>query len=156
LAQAGVDYLMAATIPSLEEAVGMARAMAQTRVPSIVSFVIDRQGRLLDGNSLEQAIDRIEASCSPRPSGYMINCSYPSFLHPEREDRRILDRILGYQANASSWQHHELDHCEQMQMDDVQDWGRGMLRLHREYGLQILGGCCGTGQEHLRYLVDNR
>ncbi|MFW5818651.1 MAG: homocysteine S-methyltransferase family protein, partial [Desulfovermiculus sp.] len=75
LAQAGADYLMAATLPAVEEAAGLARAMAQTEVPYLVSFVINRQGRILDGSSLEQAIQRIDADCSPPPIGYMINCS---------------------------------------------------------------------------------
>jgi methionine synthase I (cobalamin-dependent) len=28
-----------------------------------------------------------------------------------------------------------------------------MLALNREYGVKILGGCCGTGPDHLKCLV---
>jgi S-methylmethionine-dependent homocysteine/selenocysteine methylase len=39
LAQAGAEYLMAATLPALEEAMGMAQIMTRTQVPSVISFV---------------------------------------------------------------------------------------------------------------------
>jgi methionine synthase I (cobalamin-dependent) len=28
-----------------------------------------------------------------------------------------------------------------------------MLELNKSYGIKILGGCCGTGNEHLKYIV---
>jgi S-methylmethionine-dependent homocysteine/selenocysteine methylase len=153
LAQAGVDYLMAATLPAVEEAAGLARAMAQAEVPYIVSFVLDRQGRILDGTPLDEAIQRIDAQVVPPPTGYMINCSYPSFLRPEKEPSRVLSRLIGYQANASSLDYNTLDQTDQIEADPLQDWGEHMFALHRRWGLKILGGCCGTGEEHLRYLV---
>ncbi|MDZ7759088.1 MAG: homocysteine S-methyltransferase family protein [Desulfovermiculus sp.] len=153
LAQAGADYLMAATLPAVEEAAGLARAMAQTGTPYIVSFVLNRQGRILDGYSLDQAIQRIDAQSSPPPAGYMVNCSYPSFFQPQEEPARVLNRLIGYQANASSLEHCELDQAEKIEADPLDDWGDRMLELHLCWGLKILGGCCGTGEEHLRYLV---
>ncbi|MGM0539379.1 MAG: homocysteine S-methyltransferase family protein [Thermodesulfobacteriota bacterium] len=156
LAQAGADYLMAATLPAVEEAAGLAKAMARTEIPYLVSFVINRQGRILDGSSLDQAIQRIDADCSPPPIGYMINCSYPSFFQPHEEPARFLARIIGYQANASSLEHQELDQAREVRADAVEDWGERMLALHRRWGLKILGGCCGSGEEHLRYLVQGQ
>ena len=153
LSQAGADYLMAATLPAVEEAAGLAQAMAQTGTPYIVSFVLNRQGRILDGASLDQAIRRIDAESSPPPAGYMVNCSYPTFFQPQEEPDRVLSRLIGYQANASSLEHHELDRADKIEADPLDDWGDRMLELHRCWGLKILGGCCGTGEEHLRYLV---
>lgn len=37
--------------------------------------------------------------------------------------------------------------------EPVPEWGRQMLRLRRKFGLSILGGCCGTGLDHLEELV---
>jgi methionine synthase I (cobalamin-dependent) len=31
-----------------------------------------------------------------------------------------------------------------------------MLRLNTEFGVKILGGCCGTDDTYLQYLVDHR
>ena len=28
-----------------------------------------------------------------------------------------------------------------------------MIRLHRDYGLKLLGGCCGTDHEHMDQLA---
>ena len=156
LAQAGAEYLMAATLPALEEAKGMAQVMTRTQVPSVISFVTNKQGCLLDGHTLAQAIEAIDELCTPRPVGYMINCSYPSFFHPDKEPAWIFSRLIGFQANASSLEHHELDEADEVHADDIHDWGDRLLHLHHRYGLKILGGCCGTGVEHLAYLVHNR
>ncbi len=47
--EAGVDFLYAALIPTLPEAAGMAWAMAETGIPYIVCFTIQRSGTLIDG-----------------------------------------------------------------------------------------------------------
>ena len=153
LADAGVDFLLAATLPAVSEACGIALAMASTAIPYVISFVIDRQGLILDGNSLEQAFEAIDAACSRPPLGYMINCAYPSFLQAHRLAPRILARLLGFQANGSSLDQADLDGNAHLQSDAIDDWSQRMIRLHRRYGLKILGGCCGTGPAHLAYLV---
>lgn len=153
LAHAGVDFLLAATMPAVSEACGMARAMATCGIPYIISFVINRQGYILDGNSLDEAIDSIDVMCSRPPLGYLINCAYPSFLQAHRLPPRLLCRLIGFQANASSLDHSDLDGNDRLQVDDIDDWGNRMIQLHRRYGLKILGGCCGTGPNHLEYLA---
>jgi homocysteine S-methyltransferase len=155
LSEADVDLLMAVTLPAAEEATGIARAMTKTAIPFIVSFVLDGEGRILDGNSLETAIDRIDAACSRPPLGYMINCSYPSFLKPHEQPESVLPRLIGYQANASSLDHSELEGTEFLLAEDVSQWGGLMIELNRRYGVKILGGCCGTGGSHLEYIVHN-
>ena len=37
--------------------------------------------------------------------------------------------------------------------DDVDAWAARMVALHRDHGLRILGGCCGTGRAHLEGIV---
>ncbi len=155
LAKAGPDFLMAATLPALDEATGMALAMAETQLPYIISFVINRQGRLLDGSSLADAIHRIDAMGTEPPVGYMINCAYPSFFDAERQTRRTLDRIIGFQGNASSLDQAQLNSAKEQRAEDLSDWGDRMVALNRSHGIKILGGCCGTRPDHLRYLVDH-
>lgn len=119
----------------------------------ICSVLNDRQGFVMDGNSLEQAFDAIDTTCSRPPLGYMINCAYPSFLQAHRLAPRILSRLLGFQANGSSLDQADLDGNTQLQADAIDDWSNRLIQLHRQYGLKILGGCCGTGPAHLAYLV---
>ncbi len=130
LSEAGVNFLLGATIPALSEATGIALAMAESDVPYVISFVIDRRGRVLDGNRLEHCIGEIDAVCSRPPIGYMINCAYPSFLHAHAQTEAVLSRIIGYQANASSLDQTQLDGAETLHADDVSDWGDLMVELN--------------------------
>lgn len=155
LAAVGVDFFIAETLPYLPEAIGIARSMERTGQPYILSFVIDRNGLVLDGTPLPDAVSAVDAGVTRKPLGYMVNCSYPTFLHAEKQPAVLFERLIGYHANASSLDHHSLDCCESLQQEDAADWGREMLNLHRKYGIKILGGCCGTGVEHLRYLAEH-
>jgi S-methylmethionine-dependent homocysteine/selenocysteine methylase len=156
LAQTGVDFLLAETLPNIEEALGIAKAMAATNVPYIISFVISRNGCVLDGSSLHTAFERIDSSTDQPPLGYMINCAHPSFLDPEKLTAKTRARLIGYQANASSLDHCDLDQASELKSDSISEWGQLMLKLNQDYGVSILGGCCGTGIKHLQYLVENR
>ncbi|MET0094858.1 MAG: homocysteine S-methyltransferase family protein, partial [Sedimenticola sp.] len=82
--------------------------------------------------------------------------AHPSFLCPEEQPEKVFSRLIGYQANASSLDHCELEKADELKVDSVSEWGRLMLSLNASYGVRILGGCCGTGIEHLQYLISNR
>jgi GrpB-like predicted nucleotidyltransferase (UPF0157 family) len=125
----------------------------RTGLPFVPSFVIGRDGKILDGTPLEQAFEEIDGICTRRPLGYMVNCSHPSFLHPEKRSKAFFERLIGYQANASALDHDRLDEAPDLHAGELKDWGDRMLALNRRFGVRILGGCCGTGAEHLRYLV---
>jgi homocysteine S-methyltransferase len=127
--------------------------MQTTGFPYIISFVINRRGRILDGQSLEQAFKKIDTACNRPPLGYMINCAYPSFLRAHEQPRQVLARLIGFQANASSHDQEQLDGNERLQADAIDDWGDRMILLNQCHGIKILGGCCGTGPAHLIYLI---
>jgi homocysteine S-methyltransferase len=153
LAAGGPDFLLAATLPALPEAVGIALAMERTGLPYLLSFVIDRGGLLMDGTRLSDAFKTIDRACARPPLGYMVNCAYPSFLNPARQPGNMWSRLIGCQANASSLDHTRLDGADRLLSDDLRDWGDRMIKLNRRFGVKILGGCCGTGPDHLKYLV---
>jgi S-methylmethionine-dependent homocysteine/selenocysteine methylase len=155
LAGAGPDFLIAETLPNVAEATGIARAMARTELPYFISFVINRSGRMLDGTRLIDAVRSIDGAVADPPLGYMVNCAYPGFLRPDDQPEELLGRLVGYLANASSLDHADLDGADDLRADDVEEWGELMLGLNRRHGVKILGGCCGTGADHLRYLVDH-
>lgn len=156
LADSGVDFLLAATLPNINEATGIAKAMEPTGVPYILSFVINNTGCLLDGTSLPEAIDHIDTATSTRPLGFMINCAYPLFLNADRLPPSLFERLIGYQANASALSHKELDGAADIKLEPIDEWGEAMFELHTTYGIKILGGCCGTNVEHLKYIVNKR
>ena len=153
LANANVDYLIAQTIPNVDEALGIAKAMDAAGIPYIISFVISRDGLILNGTSLPDAINYIDKNTRTKPAGYMVNCAHPTFLCPEKQPAELFERLIGYQANASSLDHCDLDGANQLETDSVAEWGRLMLELNSKYGMKILGGCCGTTGDHLRYIA---
>lgn len=155
LQKTAVDFLMAVTLPNVDEALGLAKAMEKTTLPYIISFVIGKNGKVLDGTSLSDAIKRIDAETDRQPLGYLLNCSYPSFLNPAIQDKSVFSRLLGIQANASSLEHAELDCSTEIKAESVEEWGELMVSLNKNYGVKLLGGCCGTTGEHLDYLVDH-
>jgi homocysteine S-methyltransferase len=155
LAGAGVDFLIAVTLPSVEEAAGISQAMESTGLPYIISFVIGSDGKVLDGTELQSAIDYVDTKTTNNPLGYFVNCSYPSFLNLKTLTKGLSGRLIGIQANASSLSHAELDGSTNLKSESVSEWGSLMVRLNRDYGLKILGGCCGTDGKHLKYLAEN-
>ncbi len=155
LVAADTEVIIAQTMPAVSEALGMADRLGPTGKPYIISFVINRFGRVLDGTALAEAIARIDQQTATPPTGYMVNCVYPTFLDAEHQAPDFFQRLIGIQANASSKDHDQLDGSEQLQQDPLADWGRNMLHLHKKYGVKILGGCCGTDHRYLKYLVES-
>jgi S-methylmethionine-dependent homocysteine/selenocysteine methylase len=156
LAQAGVDCIVAQTIPAVSEGLGMALALSRSGIPAIISFVIDRKARVLDNTPLLEAITAIDNSFATAPLGYMVNCVYPTFIRAELQPAALFKRLIGIQANSSSLDHSQLNGSSVLHKDDLHHWGENMLRLNTEFGVKILGGCCGTDDTYLQYLVDHR
>lgn len=155
LVRGGADFIAPETLPALSEAIGIAKAAAKTKIPYIISFVISRHGRLLDGTSLNDAIKIIDNSTDAPPLGYAINCAHPSFLLPKKQNKAIFTRLLAFNANASSLNHCDLENADSLQVDDLIEWGDLMLDLNKKWNIKVLGGCCGTGVKHIQYLADN-
>ncbi|WP_286222500.1 homocysteine S-methyltransferase family protein [Marinobacter apostichopi] len=155
LASEGVDFLIAVTLPSVEEAAGIAVAMEATGLPYIISFVMGSDGKVLDGTEIKAAFEYVDTKTVKNPLGYFVNCSFPSFLKTESLSANAIDRLIGIQANASSLSHAELDGSEDLKSESVSEWGSLLLQLNSSFGLKILGGCCGTDGRHLKYLTEN-
>lgn len=156
LAAAGVDLLLAQTMPALPEALGLARVMAETGLPYIISFVINRKGEVFDGTPLAQAVAILDAGLETSPFGYMVNCAYPTFICAGRQPSSLFTRLLGIQANSSSNDQLDLDGSECTRCDPLDDWVQQMLILHTRYGMKILGGCCGTDDRYLSGLMEDK
>lgn len=159
LALAGVDFLFAATIPSAGEAAGIANAMASNGLPYAISFVLNRQGCLLDGTALNEAIYYIDRQSAPPPLFYMANCCHPTFFESAMKDIagkniQLLKRIIGLQANTSSRDASELDNLEHLDSEDPNRLAGLMLDLHRNFNTKILGGCCGTDDQHISAIAE--
>lgn len=148
LAKAGVDWILAATLPSLQEAIGIVSLTEEAGRPLAPSFVLDPEGRLLDGHSLGEAIDSLAATV-------MLNCTHWAFARRalQRLNGGQLDRVAGLQANTAACHPLELDGSHELKTETPEEFATGMHALHCDFGLRILGGCCGTSPAHLRALA---
>jgi len=154
LASTGLDFLLAQTMPAVTEAEGMARAMMASGIPAVISFCISRDGRVLDGTPLDEAIDLLDDRLEGAPLAYAVNCSHPDFIKADQMNPRALSRLIGIWANASAREHSELEQTEETVVDDIGQWADAMVRLNQLHGVKILGGCCGTTDQHLRAICE--
>lgn len=156
---AGVDYLYAGIMPALPEATGIAEAMEKTGLPYIISFMIRDNGRLLDGTTIHEAIERIDRATIQRPLCYMVNCVHPDILNkalaqPFNQTDLIRRRFAGIQANASALSPEELNHSNTLRAEGPKELAEATLNLRSSYSfLKIFGGCCGTDQQYIESLA---
>ncbi|MGB9080262.1 MAG: homocysteine S-methyltransferase family protein [Desulfuromonadaceae bacterium] len=158
LADAGVDFLLAATLPAFSEATGLALALAATGQPYILSFIVRPEGTLLDGTPLKEVVATIDAAVTPPPLAYMINCTHVSFaraalLHVTNSSPLVRKRMVGLLANTAALSPEDLNDSAALVEEDPELFGRSVAGLQRELGLKILGGCCGTDERHIRSLA---
>ncbi len=158
LAGSGLEFIKAATLPAFPEALGIAQAASEFELPYILSFVLRPDGSLLDGSPLHKAIRRIDAETKRPPLFYMVNCIHPDILkkalkaNKENTDE-LMKRLRGFQANTSARSPEELDNLDFLDTMEANQFAGKMNELWKEFGFNVLGGCCGTEGSHIRELA---
>ena len=152
--EAEVDFLFAAIMPTLPEAIGMAKALERTNLPYIISFMLRENGCLLDGTSIHNAIENIDKSTLQNPVCYMANCVHPTILYSalNKEFNRtplVKKRFGGIQANTSPLSPEELDNSIDLKSSDHIELANEIIKLNDFINLNIVGGCCGTDNTHI-------
>ncbi|MCP4391745.1 MAG: homocysteine S-methyltransferase family protein, partial [Gammaproteobacteria bacterium] len=154
LASSQVDFLQASTLPALSEATGIALAMAETGLPYAVSFVVEKSGCLLDGTRLLDAIARIDDAVGDNSARYSINCVHPTILLQALDNNPgIADRIISFCGNTSDLSTAELDGMEELQTQAPEKFALANKQLLQAHDIRIIGGCCGSGPEHIREIA---
>lgn len=157
-AQSGVDFLYAGIIPSVSEAAGIALAIQATEIPYIISFTIQKNGCLIDGTPISEAIQYIDNLTGVPPQCYMTNCVHPSIAYqalsqPFNLNQTVRRRFLGIQANTSPLPYAELDNSIELKSSDPIELASEMVRLREICPIKIFGGCCGTDQKHMNEIA---
>jgi S-methylmethionine-dependent homocysteine/selenocysteine methylase len=150
-----VELVVASTLGYVEEALGVALAAASLRVPLVLSFTVETDGRLPSGQGLGEAIEQVDAATAGRVAYFMINCAHPSHVARGLEpDAPWLRRLRGLRANASTKSHAELDEATSIDEGDADDLVAAFAALRRQWpGLCVVGGCCGTDHRHVERIV---
>jgi S-methylmethionine-dependent homocysteine/selenocysteine methylase len=146
LIECGVDLILIETINTIREAVIMAKLAAFTGTPVVVSFVCDREGRILSGETLSDAASQL------LPLGISaigVNCGpTPNIAKPLAELQAACGKNIpliaygniGYADEKIGWVNTDSENP----------------KAYCEYAIQwpakIIGGCCGTTPEHIHQL----
>ena len=155
LASGEIDYLQASTLPAISEATGIALAMSKTGIPYALSFVVGRNGRLLDGTMLSDAMRQIDDAVGDNSARYAINCVHPSALHLALDQNpEVEGRIISFCGNTSDLNPEELDGLEEIETQDPRDFALVNKKLLEAHDIPIIGACCGSGPEHIREIAN--
>jgi len=148
--KAGVDQVTAMTFSGVEEAIGFCRAAKAAGVPVVVSFFVVRGGRLKGGESLDEAIARVDAATGNAPAYFMINCTHPTEFEPSLTEGDWTNRLGGFMPNAVAAETLDLCKLGHLEDGDPEELGDQMAGLARRFGhVNVWGGCCGTDGRHI-------
>jgi S-methylmethionine-dependent homocysteine/selenocysteine methylase len=79
------------------------------------SFTVETDGKLPTGQTLQDAIERVDEATNSTPEYYMINCAHPThFAGVLVADEPWITRIRGIRANASTLSHAELNESAEL------------------------------------------
>ena len=144
------DMVSAITMTNVNEAIGLTRAAMAANMPVAISFTVETDGRLPTGQSLQEAIEAVDAATSRAPAYYMINCAHPSHFDSVLTKGAWRERIGGVRANASVKSHAELNDSTELDAGNPTELGAQYRELRKLLPrLTVLGGCCGTDHRHV-------
>src|SRR4051812_5357710 len=156
LLEGGTDVLLVETVYDLLQAkaaiVACRRAMADAgrTVPLMVQVTMETTGRMLVGSEIGAAVTALEAM---RPDVLGLNCATgPTEMtehlrYLQQHARTFLSCLpnAGLPSVVDGHTHYDLT------PDGLAD---AHERFVSEFGLNVVGGCCGTTPEHLAAVVE--
>jgi S-methylmethionine-dependent homocysteine/selenocysteine methylase len=149
-ADTAADMVGAITMTYPQEAIGIVRAASGAGLPAAISFTVETDGRLPNGQELVEAIEQVDGETGAAAAYFMVNCAHPTHFEHVLEPGPWLGRIRGIRANASTMSHAELDEAEELDDGDPDDLAARYVELRtRLPNLNVLGGCCGTDDRHV-------
>jgi 5-methyltetrahydrofolate--homocysteine methyltransferase len=152
----GIDLFVVETVQDLLQAkaaiIGCRRAMADAgrQVPIQVQVTIETTGRMLMGTEIGAALTTIDAL---RPDVMGLNCAtgpaeMSEHLRYLAQRSRVPISVLpnaGLPSVVEGRMHYDLTPAQLAEHH---------ARFITEYGVSVVGGCCGTTPAHLRAVVD--
>ena len=94
------DMISGFTMTHSGEAIGIARAASAVKMPVVISFTTETDGRLPSGETMREAIERTDDATSGAPAYYMINCAHPThFASALAKGEAWVQRLRGLRAN---------------------------------------------------------
>ncbi len=152
LAASGVDLLLLESMNNLGEAGAAAQAAVATGLPFWASFVLGPEGEMLSGEPLEAGV---KAMAELGAAAILINCVPPDDgSRGLARIRRATDRPVGVFAQVGKFDPPSWKFEFHPRFTGTETWPperyAKVARSWREAGARVIGGCCGTGPEHIR------
>ncbi len=150
-AAGAADLVTAITINYVDEAVGVAQAAHKAGMPVVIAFTVETDGNLVTGQTLQAAIEQVDAQTAGAVAYYMINCAHPTHFAPAlRQTAPWVGRLRGLRANASTMSHAELNESPTLDDGDPEALAAQYAQLRAGLkDLTVMGGCCGTDARHV-------
>ncbi|MEG2312578.1 homocysteine S-methyltransferase family protein [Brevundimonas sp.] len=155
LAETEVDMVTGLTFNQAAEAVGFVRAAQGQGLPAVVSFTVETDGALPDGQFLAEAIGQVDDETGAGAAYFMVNCAHPDHFSPVLTAEAWAKRIRGVRANASRRSHAELDEASDLDAGDPDEFGQlhGLLGQRLPH-LKVWGACCGADLRHVTRIAE--
>ena len=156
LMDGGADLLLVETcqdvlqIKAALNAIEAVFAEKETRLPLMVSVTVEQQGTMLVGSDIAAALAILE----PYPINILgLNCATGPDLMSEHikylceQSPFVVSCIpnAGLPENVGGQAHYKLTPME---------FRLALTRFVEDWGVQVIGGCCGTRPEHIQSLVE--
>mmetsp|Transcript_24829 Transcript_24829/g.46372 ORF Transcript_24829/g.46372 Transcript_24829/m.46372 type:complete len:346 (-) Transcript_24829:177-1214(-) len=155
--EAGADLVAALTMNYVNEGIGIVQAAQKVGIPVVLSFTVEVNGCIPTGESIQTAIEQVDATTNRGPAYYMINCAHPShFILAFQTGTDVSslswkERIGGIRGNASKLSHAELDEATELDEGNPVEFGKEHMALMQLLPrVNVFGGCCGTDDRHVR------
>jgi len=145
LEEGGVDFILIETMNTVREAYAACTAARATGKEVVVSFVCDKEGNLLGGESLAEAVRTI---AELRPTSFSINCVSPRYMNHALTI--LKSSISNFQSSIpfAAYGNVGLPESNLLGWEFTHDISEDEYAIHvREWarmGAAIVGGCCGT------------
>jgi 5-methyltetrahydrofolate--homocysteine methyltransferase len=121
------------------------------RLPLMVQVTIERNGAMLAGTDIAGALTTLQAF--PEIDVVGLNCAVgpDRMLSSIRHLSQYSDRLISVLPNAGLPETRGEETYFPLQPAELADWHE---RFVTEFGVNIVGGCCGTTAEHLKAVIE--
>lgn len=147
LEKSGVDFIIFETIPSVADAEFACLATnIDIKIPYVLSFSVDREGKTAKHEPLRKLLDTI-SKAKIKPTALGLNCCVgpEGLIEPVSELLSITDLPVIIQPNAGIPKQVDGRMIYMASPEYLSTYALRFVNL----GVKGIGGCCGTGPEHI-------
>ena len=146
-----IDLVLVETMSDIYEIKAAILAIKEVapELPFIVTFTIDKDGRLLTGADIETAVTLIE---SLGATAVGLNCGFGAQVMLSKIDELYANASIPIiiQPNAGL---PKIVNCKTIYDTTEEEFADIMLEIAQK-GARILGGCCGTTPDYIKAVVN--